>query len=128
MTGMDCGGLVLVGARDMGLSDLEFLGYANFPTDGKFEVLLNENTDPIGSWTFPFGFNGSELKTGDLLSFDYGTGEGTRHLAIVTRWDGRRYRVLDALQDYGVSEHPLAAPLVTRRTLLKGWKIRGFAE
>src|SRR5688572_20472626 len=87
-TGLDCGGLVLVGGRKNRLTELEFLGYASFPTDGKFDQLLDEHTEFIGVFDWPFRFDGTELRPADLLSFDYGNGEGTKHLAMVTRWDG----------------------------------------
>ena len=127
-TGLDCGGLILVVGRRLGLTELEFLGYADFPTDGKFDELLEQTTDLIWERRFPFNFEGTELRPGDLLSFDYGNGEGTRHLAMVSGWDGRRYRVINAMPDYGVTEHPLAAPFVGRRTTLKAWSIRGLVD
>src|SRR5687768_8887613 len=72
--GMDCGGLAMVSARDLDVSALEFLGYASFPTDGKFDALLEDHTDSLWEREFPFHFNGDELKPADLLSFDYGDG------------------------------------------------------
>lgn len=128
MTGLDCGGMILVGARQHQLSSLEFLGYALFPTEGKFDELLFEHADFIGEFAFPFNFTGDELREADLVSFDYGEGGGTRHIALVTGWDGRRYRILDALKEYGISEHALAAPFVKTNTVLKGWAVRGLDD
>ncbi|CAN5509406.1 hypothetical protein BH10ACI2_BH10ACI2_04410 [soil metagenome] len=125
-TGIDCGGLILVGARQHGISELEFLGYSDFPTDGKFEALLHEHADFKGEWVFPFGFDGSELQAGDMVSFDYGNGEGTRHLAIITSWDGRHYRVIEAQPKFGVCEHALSPPFVVTKTVLQGWGLRGL--
>lgn len=125
MTGFDCGGLILVGANEHKLLKLEFLGYADFPTDGKFDELLQKNAKLVGEFAWPFKFDGTELKTADLVSFDFG--KGTQHLAIVKKWDGRRYKIIDALQDYGVSCHALAAPFVKRTTKLKGWRLKKFA-
>lgn len=126
MTGLDCGGLALESGRVLNLTTLEFLGYASFPTNGKFDELLAEETDFLWEREFPFNFTGDELRPADLVSFDYGNGEGTRHLAIVTRWDGRRYRIVDSLAEYGVSEHALAAPFVRSKTKLKAWGVRGI--
>lgn len=128
MVGMDCGGLLLVGARERGLTCLEFLGYASFPTEGKFEELLRQETRWLWKREFPYGFDGTEVRPGDLISFDYGNGEGTRHVAIVTKWDGRRYRILDATPNHGVCEHGLSAPFVTAKTVLQGWEILGLGE
>lgn len=125
-TGYDCGGLVLVAGREKGLTSVEFLGYASFPTDGTFEELLEANTKFRGKYAFPFNFTGKEMQSADLVSFDYGNGEGTRHLALVTCWDGRRYRVLEAQPNYGVCEHALASPFVGRKTVLKVWGIKGL--
>lgn len=126
MTGMDCGGLLLICARENGLSELEFLGYADFPIDGKFEELLQQHTEHLFSKNFPFNFSGEELLPGDLVSFDYGNGEGTRHVAMVTGWDGHRYRIIEALPDYGVTEHALAPPFVRHGVSVQGWKIKGI--
>ncbi len=128
MSGLDCGGLVLVMGRELGLTELEVLGYADFPTDGKFEDLLHTHTKFIGEWAYPFEFTGKELQPGDLVSFDYGNGEGTRHSAIITGWDGRRYRIVEAQPSYGVCEHALAPPFVRQKTILKGWKILGVKK
>jgi hypothetical protein len=127
ITGMDCGGHFLVSARDEGLTGLEFLGYASFPTSGKFDELLNEHAVFLWERKFPFNFDGTELLPADFISFDYGNGEGTRHMAAVTEWDGRRYRVIDANPNYGVCEHALAPPFVTSKTTLKGWRAPQFA-
>jgi cell wall-associated NlpC family hydrolase len=127
--GFDCGGLVLVAGREIGLSELEFLGYASFPTEGKFEELLAGHTEFLGfEWSFPFSFDGTELLAGDLLSFDYGNGEGTRHLALVTGWRKNCYWVLDAIPERGVSEHPLRFPFVKQNTRLKGWRVAGLTD
>ena len=123
VTGMDCGGFAMVSARDAGLSDLEFLGYADFPTDGKFEELLQEHTIFLWERKFPFTFTGDELLPADLLSFDYGNGEGTRHLALVSQWLRNRYYVVEAQPKNGVTEHALAPPFIQRKMTIKAWRI-----
>lgn len=123
--GMDCGGLILVTANRLNVSDLEFLGYASFPSNGKFEQLLLENTDYLGIESrYPHRFDGSEFLPGDLLSYDYNNGEGTRHIALITKFDGLRYWVVDAIPEYGVTEHPFAAPF--SKATVKGWRVRGL--
>lgn len=126
--GIDCGGLALNATRENGILGLEFLGYPRFPREGKFDQLLDENSDFLWERTFPFSFDGTELRPADLVSFDYGDGEGTRHMAIVTLWDGRRYKIVDALAAYGVSEHVLAAPFVKSKTSIKAWGLRGLSD
>ncbi len=122
---LDCGGLILVVARRLGLTELEELGYASFPIDGRFDELLEAHTDFLGFESkYPHNFNGSEMKLGDLFSFDYENGEGTRHIAIVTKFERTRYWVIDAQPVYGVSEHPLSAPF--SKATLKGWRVRGL--
>ena len=127
--GIDCGGLVLMVARELGLSELEELGYASFPMNGRFDELLRDHADDLGFESrYPHRFDGTEFRSGDLLSFDYENGEGTRHLAIVTRWDAdsRCYWILDAQPDYGISEKPLRHPF--SRATLHAWSVRGLAD
>lgn len=122
--GLDCGGLILVVARELGLSELEELGYAkSAPESDRFEQLLNENAENLNIESFPpHQFNGTEFEPGDILAYDYQKGEGISHTAFVTCWDGRAYWVVDALQNYGVSEHPLKFPFSKARIL--GFRIR----
>lgn len=128
-TGLDCGGLILVVARALELSELEVLGYADFPTDGKFEQFLNENADRTDyTSSFPHRFDGTELLPGDLLAYDYCNGEGIRHVSIVTRWceASRRYYVIEAQPKYGVTEHPFAS--VFARATVRKYLVRGLAD
>lgn len=126
---LDCGGLVLLAGRGVGLTSLEFLSYANFPSGGKFEMLLEEHAVRTGiSSTFPHCFSGEEFAPGDLAAFDYGNGEGIRHIAFVTKWDGRRFRVIDAQPDYGVSEHPLAFPFTRRGTTVHKYLVKNLSD
>jgi cell wall-associated NlpC family hydrolase len=126
-TGLDCGGLILVVARELELTELEELGYAAFPTDGRFDQLLEEYTDFLGFESkYPHRFDGTEFKPGDLLSFDYENGEGTRHIAVVTKFDGRRFSILDANPTYGVKEFPLGHPF--SKAKIKGWRVRGLSD
>ena len=123
--GIDCGGLILIVARSLNLSELEYLGYADFPDNGKFEQLLTEHADYLNYESkYPHRFGGTEFQPGDLLSFDYLNGEGTRHIAVVTNWDGKRYWVIDAQPQFGISEHPLAHPFSA--AAIKAWSVRGL--
>lgn len=125
--GLDCGGLLVVCARQSGLTELEVLGYADFPNNGKFEQLLNEHADFLNFESdYPHKFDGTEFLPGDLLAFDYKNGEGIRHVAIISKWEKNRYWVIDAQPDFGVSEHPLAHPF--SKAKLFAYRIRGLIE
>ena len=69
--GLDCGGLILVVARELGLTELEELGYSSFPENGRFEQLLNENADNLNiESVYPHSFTGGEFQAGDILACD----------------------------------------------------------
>jgi len=123
-TGVDCGGLLIVLGHELGLSSLEELGYSSFPTNGRFDELLAQELDKLKfKSSYPHArFDGSELIAGDLLSYDYENGEGTRHVSLVTRWDGSRFWVLESLSKYGVCEHPFAYPF--SEATVQGWRVR----
>lgn len=122
--GLDCGGLILMVARDLGLSELEELGYAtSAPESDRFEQLLNENADNLHIESFPpHRFDGTEFLPGDILAYDYQKGEGISHTSFISKWDGRCYWVVDALNDIGVSEHAFRFPFSKARIL--GFRIR----
>lgn len=116
-------------ARTLGLTDFEFLSYANYPKDGKFEALMREHADDTGEeFRFPFRFEGTEFLPGDLVTVDYGNGEGVRHIGIITKFERRRFLVIDATPEYGVVEHPLAVPLITTKTVLRRYLVRGLSN
>jgi cell wall-associated NlpC family hydrolase len=124
-TGLDCGGLVLVVANSLGLSELEELGYSSFPNNGRFENLLNEHADNLNiESVYPHTFTGAEFEAGDILGFDYQNAEGVRHTAFVSKFDGANYWVIDAIPDYGVCEHPLRHPFSKARIL--GFRVKGL--
>lgn len=126
VTGLDCGGLMLTATRESNLLHMEFLGYASFPTDGKFDEILATHSELLFERSFPFNFDGSELLPGDLVSFDYGNGEGTRHLAMITKWERGRYTVIESQPKHGVTEHAIAPPFVKNKTSLKAWRLPGL--
>lgn len=71
--GLDCGGLILVVARDLGLSELEFLGYSNQPDGETFEKLLDANC---------FEIEQENIQPGDIVACNYG--KGIQHIAFIT--------------------------------------------
>lgn len=77
--GVDCGGLLLVIGRELGLTELEHLGYSNSPDGETFERLLNENCDPVDDWLHP--------QLADVIACDYG--KGLQHTALVTTLEPR---------------------------------------
>lgn len=125
--GVDCGGLILLTARELGLSDLEILGYSSFPNNGRFEQLLNDHADNLNhESTYPHNFSGTEYLSGDILAFDYANGEGVRHAAFVTKFDGRRYWILHAIPTFGVVEMPLSHPYSNARIM--AFRVRGVVD
>lgn len=73
--GLDCGGLLLVVGRELGITELEFLGYSTAPDGETFERLLNEQLDEI--------IPKENLQIADIIACDYG--DGIQHTAFVTR-------------------------------------------
>jgi hypothetical protein len=69
--GLDCGGLLLVIGKELGLTELEHLGYSNSPDGETFERLLNENCDPVKNWREP--------QLADIIACDYN--KGIQHCA-----------------------------------------------
>lgn len=126
MNAMDCGGLMLVVGRALCVTEFEELGYASYPTQGRFDEILAQELERLDfESTYPHKFNGTELQPADLISFDYMNGEGTRHVAMVTKWDGRCYWIIEATAKYGVTEHPFKYPF-TKDTKIQGWRVRGL--
>jgi cell wall-associated NlpC family hydrolase len=113
--GVDCGGLFLVIGRELGLTELEWLGYANSPDGATFERLLNENCDPV----MPF----DQPQVGDILAADYG--EGVQHTMMATELLPR-LKVIHAKRQHGVIEQYIHG------RDLRGWsktyRIRGVAH
>jgi cell wall-associated NlpC family hydrolase len=126
---LDCGGLVLMTGRAAGLTSLEFLSYSGFPSGGRFEQLLREHAVETGYKSlFPHNFDGTEFKPADIVAFDYGNGEGVRHIGFVTRWDGRRYWIIDAQPGLGVTEHPLAFPFTKHGTVIHKYLVKDLSD
>lgn len=69
--GIDCAGLVVGVARELGLSDFDYTEYGHLPHAGLLERLIAANMDRVAEW-----------EAGDvlLMSFD----ADPQHLAIVT--------------------------------------------
>src|SRR4051812_24044921 len=62
-SGVDCGGFLLLVGRDLGLTELEHLGYAQNPDGETFERLLEENCDRVKPYNKP--------EIADILAIDY---------------------------------------------------------
>ncbi len=96
LSGTDCGGLLLMVGRELGLTDLEFLSYANSPDGETFERLLKDNCERVTPFRKP--------SLGDILACDFG--EGIQHTAIVSVLEPR-LTVIHARRDHGVVEQYL---------------------
>ncbi len=95
MNGLDCGGLLLVTWKDLGLVDLEVLGYNGAPEAADFAKLLKANLREVKKDT---------VKIGDVVAVDYGT--GIQHTAIVSALEPR-LTVIHAKSHQGVTEQYL---------------------
>lgn len=112
--GLDCGGLLIVVGRALGLTELEELGYSNSPNGERFEQLLDENCIRIEPK--------EAAKVGDILAIDYG--EGVQHTAFVTRLDP--LTVIHAKRPHGASQRQKGRGVIEHRLMpsmadLKGW-------
>jgi hypothetical protein len=125
--GVDCGGLLLVIGRELGLTELEHLGYSNNPDGETFERLLNENCDPVRDWRHP--------QPGDILAHDFG--EGIQHTSIVTETEPR-LKVIHAKRPIGRARERTAAGMRgvieqylhgrDERAWVKTYRIRGLID
>ena len=120
--GLDCGGLLLVVGRALGLTELEELGYSNSPDGERFEQLLDENCDRVEPK--------EDLRIGDIIAVDYG--KGIQHTAFVTRLNPfsviHAKRPLGSAQKQkgrGVIEHRLLKTNEDRRGWVRTYRIRG---
>ena len=92
--GIDCAGLVIKVAHDLGMSTFDIDGYARQPDEAQFRTHLRAQMDEI-----PFG----ELAPGDVLTFVFGK---ERHMGIVTALDP--LSIVHAWSTRGsVKEHPV---------------------
>lgn len=71
--GIDCAGLVICVAKELGLTNFDFINYGHMPHADTLEQLCNENLEPISM---------AEVKEGDifLMAFE----NEPQHLAIKT--------------------------------------------
>lgn len=70
--GVDCAGLVIGVAHELGLSDFDVTGYAHQPDEAMFRRVLDAQMDRVAR---------EDLLPGDVLTFAY---EREQHLAILT--------------------------------------------
>jgi cell wall-associated NlpC family hydrolase len=91
--GLDCGGLILVVGRELGISSLEFLGYSNNPDGETFERLLCQELNEVTPK--------EKVQIGDIIACDYG--DGIQHTAFVTDKDPK-LKIIHAKRAHGVVE------------------------
>lgn len=118
--GLDCGGLLLVVGRDLGLTELEHLGYSNSPDGETFERLLEENTDRLE--------RKEDARPGDILAMDYG--DGIQHTAIVTETEPR-LKVIHAKRPIGRARAGTTGAAGSRGVIeqyLHGYDMRGWVR
>jgi len=74
--GIDCAGLLVGVAHDLGLSDWDMDGYPRIPDGKTMQAILRSEMVPIAS---------DQIRPGDVLLF--GFYQHAQHLAIITRVD-----------------------------------------
>ncbi len=97
-SGTDCGGLLLLCGRELGITDLEVLSYSNEPDGETFDKLLALSLNEVTPK--------EDLQAGDIIACDYG--QGIQHTAIVVEFHSiKRIEVIHAIRRSGVSQHTL---------------------
>ena len=92
--GVDCAGLVIKVAHDLGLSTFDIDGYSDQPDEETFRATLREQMEQIRV---------GDVEPGDVLTFHFGK---ERHMAIVAGVDP--IRIIHAWSKVGrVAEHPV---------------------
>lgn len=124
LTGMDCGQFPLQVGRDLNITALEFLGYADNPDGETYERLLDENLIRLPELEGATKPNPWNAGPGDILSFDLG--EGVQHMSIITNWDGRRFTVVHSLRNYGVIEAPLFGAYIHAKK--QAYRVQGVVD
>lgn len=99
--GVDCAGLVIKVAHDLGLSEFDIDGYSAQPDETTFRATLREHMDEISP---------RALQPGDVLTFHFGK---ERHMGIVSSIEP--LTLIHAWSKVGgVKEHPVDPALWQR--------------
>lgn len=107
VAGMDCAGLVVRVAHDLGLSDFDSADYGRLPLGQKMREIMDANMDRVTAY-----------QPGDVLLMRFET--EPQHLAIVTD-----YGIIHALaQSRKVVEHRLDDVWASR--IVAAYKFRGI--
>lgn len=114
--GLDCGGLILVVGRALGLTELEELGYANSPNGERFEQLLDDNADRVEPK--------ENIQIADILAIDYG--DGIQHTAFVTKLDP--LTVIHAKRPHGAAQRHKGRGVIETRLLPSMADFRGWVR
>jgi NlpC/P60 family putative phage cell wall peptidase len=101
--GVDCAGLVIGVARELGIADVDFANYSRFPVGRTLRDVCGLYMTRI---------NPEDVQPGDVLLMAFVT--EPQHLAIVAEFDGRP-TIIHAFADArGVVENDLAEPWISR--------------
>lgn len=122
--GLDCGQFPLLVGRDLGITSLEFLGYADSPDGRTYERLLDENLIRLPEIEGAQKPNLWNARPADILAFDFG--DGTQHISIISNWDGRRFTVIHAVRNFGVVESAL--PFQYVQALKQAYKVPNIID
>jgi cell wall-associated NlpC family hydrolase len=112
--GLDCGGVPICVAHELGLTDFDIRGYGRAPDPERMRGLLAEHMDPV---PLP------AIAEGDVVAFAYQRG-AQQHLGIVTSSDP--LRMVHAIQQHGVQQQSIVG--AWRRRLRTAYRFRGLAQ
>lgn len=115
-SGLNCAGLIVCVAHDLGLTDVPFPGKANFTKVEPLDELFGEHMDKLEDW--------KESKTGDVLSVAFES--DPHHCGIVTKVNEFGIYLVHATRNYGVIEHRLYGKLL--RSIVSAYRIRGLKD
>ncbi|HEY0004537.1 MAG TPA: hypothetical protein VGB17_06970 [Pyrinomonadaceae bacterium] len=115
-SGVNCAGLLIAVGRDLGLSELEFEGRANFSKDLSLDGLFSLHMDKLPDWR--------DAREADVVSIAYEN--DPEHCVIVTKVDWSGIYGVHARRKYGVIEHRFYGRLLTGATA--GYRVRGKVD
>ena len=112
--GLNCAGIIVCIARDLGFSDVGFPGRANFTKERPLDALFSAHMDKLPDW--------KQAERGDVLSIAFES--DPHHCGIVTKVNSFGIYIVHATRNHGVIEHKLYGRLL--RSIVDGYRIRNI--
>jgi cell wall-associated NlpC family hydrolase len=115
-TGLNCAGLIVCVAHDLGLTDVEFPGKSNFTKEDPLDELFGAHLDKLDDW--------KEAQAGDVLSVAYES--DPHHCGFVSKVNQFGVYFIHATRNHGIIEHRLYGKLL--RSIAAGYRVRGLKD